>query len=55
MLRTSTTKYTFFSLCALLLFLAFLCLSTTGAEEKTPPYSPEKPRETKKIAPSEFW
>ena len=52
MLRTSTTKYTFFSLCALLLFLAFLCLSTTGAEEKTPPYSPEKPRETKKVAPN---
>ncbi|MBL7203957.1 MAG: hypothetical protein ISS63_06440 [Desulfobacteraceae bacterium] len=52
MLKTSTRKYTFFSLCASLLFLSFLCFSTTGAEEKTPPYSPEGSRETKKLAPN---
>jgi len=40
-LKTYTRKYKFFSLCASLLFLSFLCLSTPGAEEETPPYSPE--------------
>jgi len=52
MLRTFTPKYTFFSLCASLLFLSFLCFPTAGAEEKTPPYSPEGSRETKKLAPN---
>lgn len=52
MLRTYTPKYTFFSLCASLLFLSFLCFPTAGAEEKTPPYSPEGSGETKKLAPN---
>jgi len=52
MLRTSTPKYTFFSLCASLLFLSFLCFPTAGAEEKTPPYYPEGSRETKEVAPN---
>ncbi|MCJ7683504.1 MAG: LysM peptidoglycan-binding domain-containing protein, partial [Desulfobacteraceae bacterium] len=53
MLRISTPKYTFLALCASLLFLAFLYLSPSGAEEKTPPYSPEGSRETKKLAPNQ--
>lgn len=52
MLRTSTPKHTFFSLCALLLFLSFLCFPTAGAEEKTPPYPPDGSLETKKLAPN---
>ncbi len=52
MLRTFTPKYTFFSLCASLLFLSFLCFPIAGAEEKIPPYSPEGSRETKKLAPN---
>ena len=52
MLRTSTPKHTFFSFCASLLFLSFLCFPTAGAEEKTPPYSPEGSRETKEVAPN---
>ena len=47
-----TTRYKFFSLCTLLLFLFFFCLPTAGAEEKTPPYSPEESRETKKLTPN---
>ena len=52
MLRISTSKYTFFSLCALLLFLSFLCFPIAGAEEKTPPYFSEGTRETEKPAPT---
>ena len=39
-MRTCTPKYTFFSLCASLLFLLFFRLAAAGAEETTPP-SPE--------------
>ena len=51
MLRTSIQKYTFFSLCALLLFLSPLSFPESDAEDKTPPYSPERSLETKKSTP----
>ena len=52
MLRTSTPRYTPFSLCTLFLFLSLLFLPTSGAEEKTPPYSPVGSLETKEAAPN---
>jgi len=52
MLRTSTPKHTFLSLCASLLLFSFLCFPIAGAEEKTPPYPPEGSRETKEVAPN---
>ena len=51
MLRIPPPKYKLFSLCVLLLFLSFLCFPTAGAEEKTPPDSPEGTRGTKKPTP----
>jgi len=52
MLRTSTPKYTLFSLCTLLLFLSLLFPPASGAEEKTPPFSPEGSPETENPAPN---
>ena len=52
MLRTSTPKYTLFSLCTSFLFLSLLFLPTSDAQEKTPPYSPVGSLETKKVAPN---
>jgi len=48
----STPKYIFLSLCASLLFLVFLFLPAGGAEEKTPPYSPDGSRGTEQLAPN---
>jgi hypothetical protein len=52
MSRTSTPKHTFLFLCVSLLFISFLYLLTAGAEEKTAPYPPEEPLETKRFAPN---
>ena len=52
MLRTSKPEYAFFSLCTLLLFLFFFYLQTPGAEDKTPPNSPEEALEAKEAVPN---